>query len=103
MLSEMMSTDQFSQGMGQFMNIYLTMQKNMNDAVERYLAGLNVPTRSDVVDLAARVATLEHRLADLESAGRTSGRAPGSRAKARPPRTKQPPSRRATTTKGRKK
>jgi polyhydroxyalkanoic acid synthase PhaR subunit len=102
MLSEMMSTDQFSQGMGQFMNVYLTMQRNMNDAVERYLAGLNVPTRSDVVDLAARVATLEHRLSELESGAKSSGRSASPRARPRPPRTKQPPSRQATT-KGRKK
>jgi hypothetical protein len=65
-LNEMMGTDQFSQSMGRFMEIYLAMQKNMTESMGRYFTALNIPTRTDVLTLADRLAAIEDRLARIE-------------------------------------
>ena len=67
-LNDAMATDQFSQGMGQFMDVYLNMQKTMSDTFGRYLSAFNLPSRTDVLDLANRLTHIEDRLGAIESA-----------------------------------
>ncbi len=98
-LNQMMSTDEFSQGMGKMMEVSLTMQKSMNDAMGRYFSAMNMPTRTDVLSLGNRLSEIEERLGGIESALRALAVASGAQnggggeqpAVARPPRTKTPP------------
>ena len=91
-----MSTDQYTQGMGQFMDLYLNMQQSMNEAMGRYLSALNLPTRSDILALGERLSMIEDHIVSIEAA--VTALTPSAPAKAsvsaasvkRPPRTKQP-------------
>lgn len=96
-LNDAMATDQFSQGMGQFMDGYLNMQKTMSDTFGRYLSAFNLPSRTDVLDVANRLTHIEDRLGAIESA--LAATAKGNRGESsvapstqrdRPARTKQP-------------
>jgi polyhydroxyalkanoic acid synthase PhaR subunit len=97
-LNNAMSTDEFSQSLGKFMDVYLGMQKNMNDVMSRYLTSMNVPTRDDVLGLGDRLSGIEERLMSIEHAVAGLGtpkRAPAvpaatNNAVPRPPRTRKP-------------
>lgn len=96
-LNNAMSTDEFSQSMGRFMDVYLNLQKNMNDVMGRYFSAINLPTRADMLALGERLGGIEDRLSRIEtalaklsdSAGRTSAASQAVSAP-RPPRTKRP-------------
>lgn len=93
-LNNAMSTDEFSQSMGRMMDVYLGMQKNMNETMGRYFSALNIPSRNDILGLADRLGGIEDRLTSIESAlsGMKAGKATTSEAPAgpRPPRTRKP-------------
>ncbi len=95
-LNNAMATDEFSQVMGRFMDVYLGMQKNMNEVMGRYLQMANVPTRSDVLSLGERITALEDRLIRMETlltkaaAASVAKPEPAAGAAARPPRTRKP-------------
>ena len=98
-LNNAMATDQFTQSMGQFMDVYLNMQKSMNEVMGRYLSALNLPTRNDILALGERLSAIEDHLGTIESdlgamkspaaAKATTTASPNGDA-ARPPRTKKP-------------
>ena len=98
-LNNAMATDEFSQTMGRFMDVYLNMQKNMNEVMGRYLQTLNVPTRNDIMALGERLSQIEERLGAIESlvaagpnaSANTGPRGGAATSVARPPRTKKPP------------
>ncbi len=94
-LNEAMATEQFSQSLGRMMDVYLNMQKSMNEMMGRYFTALNMPTRTDVLSLGNRLSEIEERLASLETA--VLALQPGALARAtgaapipRPPRTRKP-------------
>jgi len=97
-LNDMMSTDEFGKSMGRFMDLYLNMQKQLNESMGRYLNVLNLPTRSDVFGLGdrlsmieARLAGIDARLASMAPAERTASAPPSPAANVtRPPRTRKP-------------
>ena len=92
-MNNAMATDEFSQTMGRFMDVYLNMQKNMNEVMGRYLQTMNVPTRNDILALGERLSQIEDRLSGIENALRASATplpAPAAAAVRRPPRTKKP-------------
>lgn len=96
-LNNAMATDEFSQTMGRMMDVYLNMQKNLNEVMGRYLQLINVPTRNDILGIGERLSQIEDRLDRIESgvslavrAQTTAKSAPAS-TPARPPRTKRPP------------
>jgi hypothetical protein len=97
-----MATEEFSRSMGQFMDVYLNMQKSMNEGMNRYFAALNVPSRTDVLGLGERLSAIERQLSAismrLEAIGANEAAAPAPTAAqaptapaAKPPRTKKPP------------
>lgn len=98
-LNNAMATDQFTQSMGQFMDVYLNMQKSMNEVMGRYMSALNLPTRNDILALGERLSAIEDHLGTIESdlgamkspaaAKATTTASPNGDA-ARPPRTKKP-------------
>ncbi|MBI2766276.1 MAG: hypothetical protein HYX53_10245 [Chloroflexi bacterium] len=98
-LNEAMATDQFSQTMGRIMDVYLNMQKSMNDVMGRYFSALNMPTRTDVLALGNRLTAIDDRLTVIEGllaaitapeAGRNSHIKAEANPAPRPPRTKKP-------------
>ena len=95
LLNEAMTTDQYGQSLGRFMELYLVMQKSLGEAMGRYFTALNIPTRGDVLALGQRLSAIEERLTRLEASLERLGtaRADGEGAAApvrRPPRTKTP-------------
>lgn len=93
-LNNAMATDEFSQAMGRFMDVYLNMQKNMNEVMGRYLQTANIPTRSDILALGERLSQIEDRIGRIEDAllaSKVAAAAPPAATAVRPPRTKKPP------------
>ena len=96
-LNNAMATDEFSQAMGRMMDVYLNMQKNMNEVMGRYLQVINVPTRNDIMAIGERLSQIEDRLNQIEGAlarmsvpSASGTAAPRATAVPRPPRTKKP-------------
>ncbi|MGE3076870.1 MAG: poly(R)-hydroxyalkanoic acid synthase subunit PhaE [Dehalococcoidia bacterium] len=95
-LNNAMATDEFSQTMGRMMDVYLNMQKNLNEVMGRYLQLINVPTRNDILAIGERLSQIEDRLDQIESGIATAVRAQAAANGAattsapRPPRTKKP-------------
>ena len=87
-LNEITGNEVFSREMNRQMSVGLKMQAAFNEAVEKALKTLNMPSRDDVARLAAQLATIERKLDAL--AARAPGTVPAApRAKAR--RTRRPP------------
>jgi polyhydroxyalkanoic acid synthase PhaR subunit len=97
-LNQAMATDEFSQAMGKFMDVYLNMQKSMSEAMSRYLTSMNLPTRTDVLAIGDRLSALEDRFTAVEAAlkktpaaASENGTPPAPPApKAKPARTRKP-------------
>jgi polyhydroxyalkanoic acid synthase PhaR subunit len=97
-LNELMGTDQFASSMGRWMELYLGVQKNLNETLGRALTGMNVPNRDDVAELGQRLSAIEERLARIETMiERGTGVSATATERRRPPRTRKPPSARAAT------
>ncbi len=101
--NEVMGTDQYTQAMSRFMDMYVHGQKSLGEAMGRYFTTLNVATRTDVLALGDRLVAIEERLAAIEAGLRTAGsRDEGGATPApsapRPARTRKPPA--PATTKG---
>lgn len=94
--NDVMGTDSFGRFLGGYMEIYSTMQRLVAQNMERSLTTLNVPSRSDIVELSERLSNVEERLASIESslktlaeaAGQSTG--PASVTQLRPRRTRKP-------------
>ena len=59
--NQMMGTEEFSQGMGRNLDVFLHFQKTMSEAMGPYLTAMNVPTRTDVLALGDRLLAMENR------------------------------------------
>jgi hypothetical protein len=82
--------------MGRMMDLYLNMQRNMNEAMGRWFSAMNLPTRTDVLSLANRLADIEDRLGGIEQglsklAPKAASAPKPATAAARPARTRKPP------------
>lgn len=97
-LNNAMATDEFSRTMGRMMDVYLNMQKNLNEVMGRYLQLVNVPTRNDILAIGERLSQIEDRLDRIESGVAAAARAQApvngaatpTSGSPRPPRTKKP-------------
>lgn len=65
-IQDMLKKESFSEGMGETLNQYLQAQKLMNETTEAYLKSVNLPTRSEVSDVASLIINLESKLDALE-------------------------------------
>lgn len=97
--NQMMGTDQFSRVMSRFTELSLNMQKGMAEAMGQYFSALNLPTRTDVISQGERLSRIEERLTSIEASLARPAGAGGAPDGAsipiqRPPRTKQPQSKR---------
>lgn len=100
-LTEMMGDERFSKGMGRYMQEALHTHRMFSEAMSQYLANLNLPSRSDVLDLSDRLGQIEDTLAALQVEIReqrqflvnasSSGGTVAANEAPRPARTKRPP------------
>jgi hypothetical protein len=66
--NELMGTEAFGQMLARSMDSYITMQSTLARGMDQYLRALNIPSRTDVVQLAERVAMLEHKIDAIAAA-----------------------------------
>ena len=94
-LNQAMGTEEFTQGLGRWLDVFLHMQRVMSEAMGTQLMALNLPTRTDILELGDRLGAVENRLAALEAslAGERRQRdgGPASSAGERPLRTRRAP------------
>jgi len=106
-LTDMMGDERFSKGLGRYMQEALHTHRMFSEAMSQYLANLNLPSRSDVLDVSDRLGQIEDTLAAIQVELReqriqiaralaptmnTSTENPDAAPLARPARTKRPPS-----------
>ncbi len=103
-LTEMMGDEKFSKGMGRYMQEALHSHRMFSEAMSQYLANLNLPSRSDVLDVSDRLGQIEDILAAIQvelrqqriQLARTSSITPPetegeTTGPAKPARTRRPP------------
>lgn len=66
--NQLMGTEAFGQMMARSIDTYIAMQSTLARGMEQYLRALNIPSRTDVVQLAERVAMLEHKIDAIAAA-----------------------------------
>ncbi len=65
--NDVMGTDSFGRLVGGYTEVYSTFQRLVAQNMERSLSTLNVPSRSDIVELSERLGRVDERLASIES------------------------------------
>lgn len=94
--NEVMGTDSFGRFLGGYMEIYSTFQRLVAQNMERSLSTLNVPSRSDIIELSERLSGVEERLGSIEATLKSLAEAAGqpiesaSVTQLRPRRTRRP-------------
>jgi hypothetical protein len=91
--NQAMASPEFSRTMNQAGGATAGAQKQLSEVMEKYLVGMNMPSRAQMVDMAARLQSIEAQLAEIKTLlvqGQGSVQTPGP-ATPRPPRTKRPP------------
>src|SRR3990172_9144492 len=93
--NEAMGNEAFARSAGGFLESYAAVQKLMAEAMQRYLAFVNMPSRTDVVGLGETLRSIENRLARIEETLQIAAEAVdgGARPLPReePARTRRPP------------
>jgi SMC interacting uncharacterized protein involved in chromosome segregation len=95
--NQAMASPEFSKVVNQVGGVSASAQKQLGDLMEKYLIGMNLPSRAQMVGMAERLQSIEGQLneikAQLHQLAQTSGaRQGGYPAAPKPPRTKRPPS-----------
>ena len=90
-----MTSPEFSKTMNQAGGATAGAQKQFFEVMEKYLVGMNMPSRAQMVDMAARLQSIEAQLAEIKALLVQGRASPGAQATGpatpRPPRTKRPP------------
>jgi SMC interacting uncharacterized protein involved in chromosome segregation len=95
--NQAMASPEFSKVVNQVGGVSAGAQKQLGDLMEKYLVGMNLPSRAQMVSMAERLQSIEGQLNEIKAllyqAQQGSGAPAGGPAAApRPPRTKRPPS-----------
>lgn len=85
---DLLKSEEWSRAMNAGTAAHVEAQGAMKDAMARALATANMPSRSDVEDLSARIGRIEAQLARIEAAV-TAGASDANRP--RPTRNRKPP------------
>ncbi len=94
--NDVMGTDSFGRFLGGYTEVYSMFQRLVAQNMERSLSTLNVPSRSDILELSERLGGVEERLAAIESNLRALAEAvghpsqPAAVTQLRPRRTRRP-------------
>jgi SMC interacting uncharacterized protein involved in chromosome segregation len=94
--SRAMESPEFSKVVNQVGGVSAGAQKQLGELMEKYLVGMNLPSRAQMVSMAERLQSIEGQLNEIKAllyqAQQSSGAPAGGPAAApRPPRTKRPP------------
>jgi SMC interacting uncharacterized protein involved in chromosome segregation len=95
--NQAMASPEFSKVVNQVGGVSAGAQKQLGELMEKYLVGMNLPSRAQMVSMAERLQSIEGQLNEIKAllyqAQQDSGAPAGGPAAApRPPRTKRPPS-----------
>lgn len=95
-MTEVMGDERFSKTTGRYMQEALHMQRMFGEAMGQYLANLNLPSRTEVIEIKERVsnieATLDSILVEMRALRAAQAAGPASApAKKKPSRTKKAP------------
>ena len=94
--NQAMASPQFSKVVNQVGGATAGAQKQLGDLMEKYLVGMNLPSRAQMVGMAERLQSIEGQLNEIKamlhqmqsSSGASQA---GNSAAPRPPRTRRPP------------
>ena len=64
-ITDVMGNPQVSAGMGRSMQEFLHMHRMFSESFAQYLSALNLPSRSDILDLSDRIGQLEDAVAAI--------------------------------------
>ncbi|MCI0857070.1 MAG: hypothetical protein J4N98_10285 [Chloroflexi bacterium] len=64
--NEAMNAEPFARSVGGYMEMTTAFQKTMAEGMQRYLTFMNMPSRTDVVDLGEILRSIEDRLSRIE-------------------------------------
>ena len=95
MATQVMGSEQFSKTAHQLTGASVGAQKTMGDMMERYLVGMNMPSRAQMVSMGERLQTIEAQLNEIKAVlyrAYPDAMSEDGAATSRPPRTRQPPS-----------
>ncbi len=95
--TQAMSSPEFSKVMNQAGGMAAGAQKQFDGLMEKYLVGMNLPSRSQLVSMAERLQAIEAQLSEIKTLlsrmqGKTGGADDTDGALAKPRRTRRPPS-----------
>ena len=95
--NQAMASPEFSKAMNQAGSVGAGAQKQVGDMMEKYLSGMNLPSRAQMIGFGERLTAIESQLAQITALLRDihqqGGGADGGGVGApKPPRTKRPPS-----------
>ena len=94
--NQAMASPEFSKVVNQVGGASAGAQKQLSDLMEKYLIGMNLPSRAQMVSMAERLQSIEGQLNEIKALlhqlHNNSGAPAAGLARApRPPRTKRPP------------
>jgi SMC interacting uncharacterized protein involved in chromosome segregation len=94
--NQAMASPEFSKVVNQVGGVTAGAQKQLGDLMEKYLVGMNLPSRAQMASMAERLQSIESQLNEIKALlyqARSNPAAPqgGSAAAPKPPRTKRPP------------
>jgi SMC interacting uncharacterized protein involved in chromosome segregation len=94
--NQAMASPEFSKVVNQVGGVTAGAQKQLGDLMEKYLVGMNLPSRAQMASMAERLQSIESQLNEIKALlyqARTNPPAPdgGTGAAPKPPRTKRPP------------
>src|ERR1700675_5016999 len=95
--NQAMASPEFSKVVNQVGGASAGAQKQLSDLMEKYLVGMNLPSRAQMVSMAERLQSIEGQLNEIKAMlhqmhGQSGAPAGGYPAAPRPPRNKRPPS-----------
>ena len=94
--NQAMASPEFSKVVNQAGSASAGAQKQIGDMMEKYLTGMNLPSRAQMTNFGERLAAIESQMAEVVSILRDmhqqGGGTPMNSAAPKPPRTKRPPS-----------
>src|SRR5437764_6689035 len=94
--NQAMASPEFSKVVNQVGGVTAGAQKQLAELMEKYLIGMNLPSRAQMVSMAERLQSIEGQLNEIKALlhqvhQNSSATGSGVAAAPRPPRTKRPP------------
>ena len=94
--NQTMGSGEFSRAMNQLSGTAVGAQKTLGDVMERYLMGMNLPSRAQMENMGERLQAIEGQLTEIKAflhqVHNSGGSDPSLSGVPKPPRTKRPPS-----------